>query len=359
MPHPDIELLHTWLDGELAPEDADALESHIGSCPACAALVREQRGLLTEAEALLAELDQPMPRVTNAAMEAAGSSHPAEWGVPVVLLPYHALVRSWRRTLLPGMGIAATLLVAVGAGWLALRPERSSTRRPAESQSSTSVGTMLPPPAPVDSGPADVTMRREAQEASRGGSGAPAPARIARGAPAPTQPSAPDSALAISRMMPMAAPRQAPVVTTSSSLVAPLREAEPQRVTELKAADEREPLSVALDAQITTRIGLDEASQRLGGKLHVIDGLRPELVGLVSGYLVAGADPSRPVVRVVYLGDDGRTFFLDQQRITDSTGPRTAVTDSDASSWRNGDVRLLLHGALSPASRSDLVRRIR
>jgi len=376
MSHPDIELLHTWLDGELAPPEAAALEAHIGSCPACAALVREQRGLLTEAEALLAELDHPIPRSTDAAPRAAGSSHPAEWGTPEVLLPYHAPERSWRRILLPGMGIAATLLVAVGAGWLALRPEMSSTRRPADSQSSSSVGTVPPPPAPVDSGPVTSEIRNEspAPATARAPASAPAPVRrdearaagvlstpekVARDAPVLAQRSAPDTGLGIPRETPMAAPKQVPALEAASSAAVPLTRTEPQRVAELKAADEREPLADALDAQITTRIGLDEASQQLGGKLHVIDGMRAELVGLVPGRLVPGADSSRPVVRVVYLGDDGRRIFLDQQRIAVDGGNRQARAATIPGTWLDGDVRLRLHGALSKDSLAELARRVR
>lgn len=49
------EILVAWLDGELSPEEADRVESHLGSCPAC---MRERAALETSG-ALLARLDPP------------------------------------------------------------------------------------------------------------------------------------------------------------------------------------------------------------------------------------------------------------------------------------------------------------
>lgn len=49
------ENLVAWLDGELSPEEADQVESHLASCPAC---MRERAALETSGD-LLARLDPP------------------------------------------------------------------------------------------------------------------------------------------------------------------------------------------------------------------------------------------------------------------------------------------------------------
>jgi hypothetical protein len=74
---------------------------------------------------------------------------------------------------------------------------------------------------------------------------------------------------------------------------------------------------------------------------------------------VAGADPSRPVVRVVYLGDDGRTFFLDQQRVGDAAPSQRAALSPAPGSWMSGNVQLRLHGELSQDSLNGLARRVK
>ena len=49
--------------------------------------------------------------------------------------------------------------------------------------------------------------------------------------------------------------------------------------------------------------------------MHVIEGMSPMFMGLALGKNSPGADPTRPVVRVVYQDSQGRLIFLDQQRI--------------------------------------------
>ena len=54
------------------------------------------------------------------------------------------------------------------------------------------------------------------------------------------------------------------------------------------------------------RIGLDEAVKQLGGPVHVIEGMTPELIGLTRTQLIPGTTTGRPVVRVVYVDNRGR-----------------------------------------------------
>lgn len=125
-------------------------------------------------------------------------------------------------------------------------------------------------------------------------------------------------------------------------------------------APRRAPLSIEQQSQITMRIGLDEAQRLLGGSpMHVIDGLQHEFVGLVPGRLVRGANPSEYVVRVVYLDDNRRLIFLDQQRL-DLTGRQMGMQrDTVPPEWVKGDVRLSLSGDISAESARALARRVR
>jgi hypothetical protein len=109
-------------------------------------------------------------------------------------------------------------------------------------------------------------------------------------------------------------------------------------------------------AQIYLRIGLDEAVKQLGGPVHVIEGMTPELIGLVNGRLMPGADPNRPVVRVVYLDSRGRMILLDQQRLRTGQAPPAAPRGLR---WSVGDVMLYLRGEPGSDVLRTLQRRVR
>ena len=57
MQHPDEGMIHTWLDGELAPDEAASVESHIAECPECSAKVAEARGLVAASSRIVSALD--------------------------------------------------------------------------------------------------------------------------------------------------------------------------------------------------------------------------------------------------------------------------------------------------------------
>ncbi|HZJ01828.1 MAG TPA: zf-HC2 domain-containing protein [Gemmatimonadaceae bacterium] len=57
MQHPDEGTIHAWIDGELAPDDAAALEAHLAECPECSALVAEARGLVAASSRIVSALD--------------------------------------------------------------------------------------------------------------------------------------------------------------------------------------------------------------------------------------------------------------------------------------------------------------
>jgi anti-sigma factor RsiW len=104
------------------------------------------------------------------------------------------------------------------------------------------------------------------------------------------------------------------------------------------------PPTLEQRAQIYLRIGLDEASRQLGGPAHVIEGLSPLFMGLVQGTSVAGADATRPVVRVVYQDSQGRLILLDQQRLRAGQ----ALPPPGPLSWTIGGTLMWLNGEAGP-----------
>ena len=105
-------------------------------------------------------------------------------------------------------------------------------------------------------------------------------------------------------------------------------------------------------AGVYLRIGLDEAAKQLGRPVHVVEGMSPMFMGLVLGKNSPAADPSRPVVRVVYQDSQGRLIFLDQQRIR--TGRPTEAA-GDEPRWTQGEIALRLGGEVG----ADILRNYR
>ena len=112
-----------------------------------------------------------------------------------------------------------------------------------------------------------------------------------------------------------------------------------------QAAPAPTPPTLEQRAQVYLRIGLDEASRQLGGPAHVIEGLSPLFMGLVQGTSVAGADATRPVVRVVYQDSQGRLILLDQQRLRAGQ----ALPPPGPLSWTIGGTLMWLNGEAGPA----------
>lgn len=107
------------------------------------------------------------------------------------------------------------------------------------------------------------------------------------------------------------------------------------------------------------RIGLDEAQRMLGSAVHVIEGMRPELVGLIPGRLVRGANASEYVVRVVYQDEEGRLIFLDQQRLDATARQMGAQRDTIPPEWVVGETFLSLSGEVGRETIRALAARVR
>lgn len=430
--HLDDGIIHALLDGELSGDELAAARAHVLACEACSARVAEERLLAGEAERLIAELDEPSAAPGGAAAVPPPPGSPTVKGPPVVLIPADGedLNSRWQRRRGPGrgIGIAATIAIAAGAGFFALQGSPGSGTFAGDSV----VSDMAPLPAPddrafalTDSGvapttrdsapaapvplaaetseaqppdPAAASVAADARETSLANASperaAPAPVELQSGqakaredrtalaeeravepppaeAGAPPRPSADRAARAAEPPRTAAAEQDEAVASVSqvrpgaaagaaSERQASRRESSaPATAPASTAAPRRAALSLEQQAQISMRIGLDEAQRLLGSPMHVIDGLQPEFVGLVPGRLVRGANPSDYVVRVVYLDEQRRMVFLDQQRL-DLTGRQMGMQrDTVPPEWVKGDVRLSLSGNISADAARALAQRVR
>ena len=89
-----------WLDGEISPEDGEALQTHLRACPACAnqlALYSRTKDRLRQAETAL-----PVPPALLAKVHAELNAHDAK-------------TRRWPLA----AGVAASVALALGGLWLA------------------------------------------------------------------------------------------------------------------------------------------------------------------------------------------------------------------------------------------------
>ena len=129
MSHPDDGQLHALVDGELFPADAAAIELHARTCEPCRARLDEARMLLGESDRIVARLDLE-PRHAPAARGARnGFDHRV-------------------------LGLAASALLVVTVGYLAVRPGRTAPARPLDSVSRDAETAA---PAPSAAAPAPPT----------------------------------------------------------------------------------------------------------------------------------------------------------------------------------------------------------
>jgi hypothetical protein len=427
--HLDDGIIHALLDGELSGEELAAARAHVLACDACSARVAEERLLAGEAERLIAELDEAAASPADEVVPLPES--PTVKGPPVVLIPEAGEEPNrWQRRKPPSrwIGIAAMLVVAAGAGLVALQsgPDDAAFGTDAvvsdmelprpEGQGFALTDSAAPVPAPdavpaagsaLASGtggpPAETAARKlndvpgtELAGTSAGNAPRESPARaastqsservendarseraeepaarpteLAQGARSAERSAVPSSAPAeprAARDEDVASVMQMrPGVTAGAAAPAPeTRRRDSLRVpaapTVATPAPRRAPLSLEEQSQISMRIGLDEAQRLLGSPMHVIDGLQPEFVGLVPGRLVRGANPNDYVVRVVYLDEQRRKIYLDQQRL-DLTGRQLGLQrDTVPPEWVKGEVRLSLSGDISSDAARALARRVR
>jgi hypothetical protein len=294
----------------------------------------------------------------------------------------------------PGPAPAATVPAASNGnpanGAPADRPAAKPSDAPAAEQKSAAAP---PPAAPAGTGsaaPADASTRRaaDARAAEPVAAKSAPPARAAASAPVPAQPrQSSDAAMrALDRqkaeeasareLAALDAERKARAASATDrttaaapAAAAPAAPAGAQtQASGSQPADSTppapQPPTLEQRAQITSRIGLDEAARQLGGPLHAIDAAdyTRQFVGIVSGASVPGADPNRPVVRAVYVDRSGRLIYLDQQRVQPGQGgdlPSAPPAGAGDPRWVRGTTFLRLHGERSGQALDSLARRVR
>ena len=101
MSHPDDGQLHALVDGELSPADTAAIERHVQTCEPCRTRLDEARMLLGESDRIVARLDLEPRQAPTTRRGRTGFD-------PRVL------------------GLAASALLVVTVGYIAVRPGRSA-----------------------------------------------------------------------------------------------------------------------------------------------------------------------------------------------------------------------------------------
>lgn len=146
MQHPDEGKIHTWLDGELASDEASSLEAHIADCPECSAKVAEARGLVAASSRILSALDVVPSGVIPSATPARR--------------PWYAGTQ---------LRAAAAVVIVAGASFLALRnrDDAATMERVMSAPSS--------PPAADAAASANPTERRRINASSEQSVAIPAP----------------------------------------------------------------------------------------------------------------------------------------------------------------------------------------
>lgn len=408
MPHLDEGTLHALLDGELELAEVKEIQTHLGACAACGSRLQDVKEFLAEADRLVGALETPAgapksrrepappPDAPPASPISKPWSEPVWDSAPELLLPEDpeeaARRRRWRR----GVRWAAIIAVVVGASQVVKSAFGPGEPDLLSERDMISTAPQTPPAivSPEETVRPEPTVTKQTRPAPANRTRAPRPTpepKVLVDQPAPdtsrdepdqvvvdedTTPSpAPEAVAAAGRpdSEPSDRPTPAADVATRQAAAAALEELDRERLrsranaataalppprSEPVPAAEAPPPPRTLEqkAQIYLRIGLDEAARQLGRPMHVIEAMSPEFVGLAQGRLVPGADPGRPVVRVVYRDTRGRMVLLDQQRLRTGQAPGAAGGNLR---WTQGDVLLYLHGEPGSDVLRNLQRRVR
>jgi anti-sigma factor RsiW len=124
MPHLDEGTIHTWLDGQLPPDEARSVEAHVAECRQCAAAVAEARGLIAASSRILTALDSVPREVVPKqppvhAIDDVSSGAPFAAAPATPITPTPAAERA-RRRWFSGASLAAAAVIVVGIGTVAV-----------------------------------------------------------------------------------------------------------------------------------------------------------------------------------------------------------------------------------------------
>ena len=263
MSHLESGTIHALLDGEIPSSELGPIQGHLAACAECRALLETERGLLTASDGLIELLELP-------------ADTPITAGAP-------------RRRWIRGLAWAASLVAAVGLGWVGRgwqRPDSSSRVLSDQAVTPVAVPPVAPvaAPAPSPAPPAENTPARgRVDNTARAKSAARRPAPVvarkeelksaleSRDAITSAAGARSDSGPAKTRVTEPVAAEPAPPVAAAAAPASGL--------TSLQA--ERRQASGALlralnkTAAPPEAIGFLDAVRRLGGSLRLIEGLVP------------------------------------------------------------------------------------
>lgn len=252
--HLDDGTIHELLDGEVPSAQLPPLQAHLASCADCRAQLEAARHLVDFSDELVELLDDP----------------PVAAPAAVVVTPLPTPVRPWLRQL----AWAASIAVAVGAGWYA----RGDVTRvlppvPVDTPVAEAITAIAPPPPPaptVGAAPPAAPARAVAPAAAdRQEVAANTVAEVGQNRVVPTMEKPTEAAQAVGRTAP-AALAAAPAPAASGGGLA-IRDAEARR-----AAPRDQVITKQLIDQVPVdTISFTAASEAMGGKLRLIDGLVP------------------------------------------------------------------------------------
>jgi bacterioferritin-associated ferredoxin len=420
MPHLDEGTLHALLDGELDVTEVKEVQTHLGACSACGSRLQDVKQFLAEADSLVEALQAPAgaPRSERAPAPPPGAAtgsppNAGPWREPVwdaapeLLLPEDPEEVLRRRRWNRRFRWAAMIALVLGAGQLArtvlgpggpqflnerdvvssvpptpapvISPEETSRPEPPAAKSPRTTAAARPPASKSAANqPAALAKDAVAETALTSQFDTTVLARVDTSSPAAGAEIAAATQADTGRADSAPSERREEGSADAATSDAATRQAAAAALEELDRERMRsranaataalppppppsatvEPAARTLEqkSQIYLRIGLDEAAQQLGRPMHVIEAMSPEFVGLSQGRLVPGADPNRPVVRVVYRDQRGRMILLDQQRLRTGQAPGAS---SGSLRWIQGDVMLYLHGEPGNDVLRNLQRRVR
>ena len=380
MSHVDDGKLNALLDGELEGAEAAEVRAHIAACPECGKRLDEARRFLSEAADLLGALELPpaaatgardVRRVSKTAQEVAvevddatGQSPAIGAAPPERLFRRGAQARPERHAFdYTSLAWAATIILAIGVGFLADEVRHVREGVPAETRTPTPApgaptgaggvaatakaapevagrtggatvvtaakptasGRNGPPAAKAPPGEATVTAARSATGLGHKRLERPARAVALRSSevqparPAGNVTAAPTTAVVTTSPPPRDAASGAPAPAPAPALGGVVRGAD-RALTQSGAEESAAPPAPAAFRRAT----LEEAVARLQGTIRLIDGLQSTRVEIGPGRLVPHADSTRDVVRVIY-GEPGSELVLEQQRVRVSLGVATAA----------------------------------
>ncbi len=323
--HLNERVLERLVTGASSGTEATRIGRHASTCRQCARRLEEWRDNFPEIDEIypiLLEIETGGAEVTPSGM-LIGPSGRSALGLPHI----DAANALW----------VVALLMALLVGYGAHRFRKAdasldvagSVRRPPPASAGSGAGAVAPPtPAPTPKESAAVRATPPAEPPARRAADPPRtdPAPVKAATPAPAEP----TRRAVEQPARSAlTPRQEP----NSSL--PRSEA----IASHPEARVRLPISTNFRS-----VSIGEASERLGGRVRMIDGLDPDHIELGPATAVPGAYQGVDVVRVVYRAPDGGRILLDQQLIpaadandTASSAFGTAPNGVSVGTWLDAD----------------------